>query len=195
MKKVSQTRTGHFHAVKFYDSPQSLARLVGQFLAEGLNAGQPALVIATPKHREAIVADLRERAFDVDALTAAGDILVLDCAETLAAFMVDGMPNAERFEETAGAAIERVCRGRKDCTIRAYGEMVDVLWKAGQDVAAIRLEMMWNKLAMTHDFSLLCGYAMGNFYKDAGLSAIHRQHTHVVAGKLSDKFPRSATVN
>ena len=65
--------------------------------------------------------------------------------------------------------------------------MVDVLWKQGQEAAAIRLEMLWNKLAMTHDFSLLCGYAMGNFYRDAGRAAIHHQHTHVLgdAGRLA----------
>jgi hypothetical protein len=65
--------------------------------------------------------------------------------------------------------------------MRAYGELVDVLWKAGQDAAAIRVELLWNKLAATHDFSLLCGYAMGNFYKRAGLNAISREHSHVVS--------------
>jgi hypothetical protein len=46
--------------------------------------------------------------------------------------------------------------------------------------AAIRLEMLWNRLANTHDFSLLCGYAMGNFYKDATIEDVCRHHTHVV---------------
>ena len=92
--------------------------------------------------------------------------------------------------------IEEVSRGRQDCTIRAYGEMVDVLWKAGQDVAAIRLEMLWNKLAMTHDFSLLCGYAMGSFYKDASLAEIHHHHSHVVVdeGSAAHAHP-TTTVN
>jgi hypothetical protein len=30
-----------------------------------------------------------------------------------------------------------------------------------------QVEMLWNRLANIHDFSLLCGYSMGNFYKDA----------------------------
>jgi hypothetical protein len=77
--------------------------------------------------------------------------------------------------------IERACRGRKDCVIRAYGEMVDVLWQAGQTAAAIRLEMLWNQLAQTHSFALLCGYSMGHFYKDASQVEIRRQHTHVVS--------------
>jgi hypothetical protein len=101
----------------------------------------------------------------------------------LAAIMVAGMPDAQRFAAAAKEAIERLCASRTDRAIRAYGEMVDVLWKAGQDVAAIRLEMLWNKLAMSHDFSKVCGYAMGNFYKDAGLAAIHHQHSHVLSAQ------------
>jgi hypothetical protein len=58
--------------------------------------------------------------------------------------------------------------------------MVDVLWQDGLTAAAIRLEMLWNQLAMTHDFSLLCGYSMGSFYKDAGMRDICAQHSHVV---------------
>ena len=73
--------------------------------------------------------------------------------------------------------------------------MVDVLWKAGQHVAAIRLEMLWNKLAMTHDFALLCGYAMGNFYKDASLAKIHDQHSHVVAGRGLARHAHPTTAN
>jgi hypothetical protein len=56
--------------------------------------------------------------------------------------------------------------------------MVDLLWKDDQHVAAIVLEMLWNKLAATEDFSLRCGYSMGNFYKDASVADICSQHTH-----------------
>jgi hypothetical protein len=65
--------------------------------------------------------------------------------------------------------------------------MVDVLWKDGRDVAAIQLEMLWNRLARSHQFSLLCGYAMGSFYKDAHVMDVCRQHTHLVS---SDGTPR-----
>jgi hypothetical protein len=40
---------------------------------------------------------------------------MLDAADTLASFMVDGMPDPERFNVGATRAIEQVCRGRKDC--------------------------------------------------------------------------------
>ena len=60
--------------------------------------------------------------------------------------------------------IEHACKGRSDCTVRIFGQMVDVLWQQEEHDAAIRLEMLWNQLAQTKSYSLLCGYAMGHFY-------------------------------
>ena len=77
--------------------------------------------------------------------------------------------------------LEKAARGRPHCTVRAYGEMVDVLWKDGATAAAIRLEMLWNELAGRHSLSLLCGYAMGNFYKEAAVEDICSHHTHVMS--------------
>jgi hypothetical protein len=34
--------------------------------------------------------------------------------------------------------------------------------------------------ARAHDFSLQCGDAMGNFYKDACVARICAEHTHIV---------------
>jgi hypothetical protein len=92
------------------------------------------------------------------------------------------MPDAHRFEETIGTLVADVLNNRSGRTmIRAYGEMVDVLWKDGKAEAAIRLEMLWNKLANQHGFALLCGYAMGNFFKQTALfEEVCRQHTHVM---------------
>lgn len=187
MTSKTTSHSGHFHAVRFYESPDSLCRIVANFLGEGLRANQPALVIATPEHRAGIEAALRGQNVDVAALRASGELVLLDAEQTLATFMVDGMPDAKRFQAKGTEMIQRACGGRTDCTVRAYGEMVDVLWKQGQSVAAMRLEMLWNKLAATQDFSLLCGYAMGNFYKGSQQQEICAHHTHLFAdgGALS----------
>ena len=169
------------HAVRFYESRESLARIVGKFLGEGFLAGLPAIVIATPAHRDAIEQSLSAHYFDVSRLERANDLIMVDAAEMLSRFMVDGMPDADRFKDAMIPLIELACRGRNECVIRAYGEMVDVLWQAGQTAAAIRLEMRWNQLAQTHLFALLCGYSMGHFYKDVGQHEVRQQHTHLVA--------------
>jgi hypothetical protein len=172
---------GHFHAVRFYKDADSLCRIVGSFLAEGLAAMQPAVAIATQSHRAGIVKYLIEHSLDVEALQKSGDLLLLDAEEVLAKFMVDGMPDPARFSDTVAPIIEKASRRRQDCVVRAYGEMVDVLWKAGHVAAATRLEMLWNGLARAQSFSLLCGYAMGNFYKDGAVEDICSHHSHVVS--------------
>jgi hypothetical protein len=181
MKKESGREAGHFHAVRFYEDAQSLARMVATFVAEGFIEGLPAIIIATPEHRDAIIRKLTSMSFDLDHLKRQNDLIVLDARDTLALFMVNGMPNAKNFESAMLPVIDKACRGRQDCVIRAYGEMVDVLWKDGMEAAAVRLEMLWNQLANTRKFSLLCGYSMGSFYKDAAFDAICHQHTHVLS--------------
>jgi hypothetical protein len=57
--------------------------------------------------------------------------------------------------------------------------MVDGLWRQGKREAAIKLEILWSKLVIKHRFALLCGYAMGQFYKKAWqLDRIRAHHTH-----------------
>lgn len=181
--KTTRRGSGHFHAVRFYENKESLCRIVAEFLGEGFASKQSGLVIATPEHRAAVLQELRDRHFDVDQMQTAGDLMMLDAREVLSSFMRDGTPDAGLFKTSVTAALVRISRRREDRTVRAYGEMVDVLWQDGSTVAAVRLEVLWNQLAMTHDFSLLCGYSMGNFYKDAGIEDICGQHTHVVSAE------------
>ena len=193
--KASQTvaaESGHFHAVRFYEDSASLARMVAGFVSEGIVAANPAVIIATPGHRDAILQQLAALSIDVDKLTKRGDFVTLDAHETLAAFMVDGMPKSRLFENTLIPVIDRVVRRREHCVVRAYGEMVDVLWKDGMETAAVRLEMLWNRLAVSRRFSLLCGYSMGSFYKDASFERICDQHSHVMSAEGTPARIRTA---
>ncbi|MEX2271441.1 MAG: MEDS domain-containing protein [Vicinamibacterales bacterium] len=170
-----------YHAVRFYENEKSLARIVGEFLAKGLTGGEPGIVVATPVQRAAIVRDLIARGVDVMSLEQSGDLVLLDAEDTLASFLTNDELDASAFNDVMRTVIERACRGRTDCTVRIYGAMVDVLWKAGKRDLAIRLEMLWNELAHTQLFALLCGYAMGPFYKAAHFEDVCGQHTHVLS--------------
>jgi hypothetical protein len=169
-----------FHAVRFYDTPESLASIVAQFLGEGFVTNAPAVVIATPEHRHAIKDALHTRGFDVARLEARRDLLMLDAADLLATFMVNGMPDGARFHAALAPLLDAASANSPDAVIRAYGEMVDVLWKDGQTAAATRLETLWNELPQERAFALLCGYRMGSFYKDTARGEVCRHHTHVV---------------
>jgi len=172
---------GH-HAVQFYSDDTRLCLSVADFLADGLAAGQPTILIATHDHRQGISDELIARRFDVARLVQAGTMALLDAEDTLARFMVEGRPNPASFKEVVGAIIDRVCWFSGEPVVRAYGEMVDVLWRRGECDAAIELELLWNDLAAQYSFSLLCGYAMGPFMKRAGRAEVCALHTQVHDG-------------
>lgn len=178
---MAQTSSGRFHAVQFYESDHSLSTIVAKFLADGFKQSQPGVVIATPEHCAAIEESLATHQLDVRRLKQLGDLVVLDARETIDTIMADGMPHAPLFRHVFGTMLTEVARIHPKRTIRAYGEMVNVLWKDGLTAAAIRLETLWNELAKSHDFKLLCGYSMGNLYEHAAVGEITRQHSHLVA--------------
>jgi hypothetical protein len=177
---MATRRPGHFHAVKFYETDEVWTRIGAEFLAEGLAVQQPALVIATPAHRKRLTAELRSRHFDVEAMEATGDLVLFDAETMLGSFMVAGRPDANLFQATAARALDQRFGDRP---IRAFGEGVDVLWKAGLDEAAIRLEALWNRLAASRDVKTLCTYSVANFYKDINLRMIFDEHSHVISDK------------
>jgi hypothetical protein len=173
------------HAVQFYGDEAELFTTVGTFLSEGLVAGQPAIVIATPDHTTAIQDALGTHLIDVARARHFGDLVMLDADDTLGTFMHNGMPDQILFQRHVGALMEQTVRGRGRTPLRAYGEMVDVLWRRGQADAAIRLEVLWNDLATMYSFSLLCGYAIENFHTDASrIEEVCRAHTHVLGGSV-----------
>jgi hypothetical protein len=177
------------HAVKFYDDEHSLGRAVAEFLAPGLHQRLPAIVIATPEHRTMIAEQLEQRGLDLSQLEHDGDLQMLDAEEVLARFMTGDRPDPDCFRATFDELMERAYTTRPPCPIRAYGEMVDVLWKRANAQGAIELEVLWNRVAARNDFSLLCGYAVGNFFKEVaggpGLRAVCDQHTHVIGAEAS----------
>ena len=170
----------HHHAVQFYANDGELLETVGRFLSEGLATGQPAIVIATPEHRTSIERALEAHLIDVSAARRLGDLVMLDADETLGTFMVDHAPVGSLFRRSVGGVFDQTLRGRERTPIRAFSEMVDVLWKQGRTEAAIRLEVLWNSLADSHAFSLLCGYSIGNFYKQTDrLKEVCDLHSYV----------------
>ena len=183
---ISTGKPFHHHAVQFYGTDLSLFGTVSGFLADGLVAGQPALVIATAEHASGLREHLTKRMIDIAAAEETGQLQFLDAADTLAAFMVDGSPDAELFDRQMGAIIEAIRRDNHQAIIRAYGEMVDLLWRRGDPTAAIQVEILWNKLALKYRFALMCGYSMGSFYKQTEhVEAIFEQHTDVILPEQS----------
>jgi hypothetical protein len=171
------------HDVQFYRSEAYLTRTVVDFLAAGVAAGQPIVVIATEAHRSRFADGLRARGLDIDELSWGRLAVWLDARETLASFMVADRPSRTLFLATVGNVFERLLNKRSYLIVRGYGEMVDLLWKEGNEEGAIRLEQLWNELADRYSYSLLCGYSVDNFQHSGCVDAFRRvcsQHGHAL---------------
>jgi hypothetical protein len=163
------------HGVLFYAEDRQLVDALEEYLVAGWDAGGLGLVIATPQHRAALRERLAARGL-LDSL--GGRFVELDAAATLEQFLDDdGVPDAERFAGTVGSLV----RGHAaDGTLRGFGEMVDVLWAAGNVVGALELERLWSRLQDEVPFTLLCAYADAHVDDDAR-AQIGRAHDDVVA--------------
>ena len=149
------------HFVQFYETDEFLLNSLGGYVGKGLEAGDACIVVATKAHREALEEQLKAQGLDVAAASAAGQYLSFDATETLSKFMVDGQPELGRFNQVVGDIVARAATDKR--RVRAFGEMVALLWAEGNQAGAIRLEEFWNDLQKTHAFSLFCAYEMSGF--------------------------------
>ncbi|HVJ22652.1 MAG TPA: MEDS domain-containing protein [Burkholderiales bacterium] len=174
------------HFVQLYQKLDDLADVVAEYIGAGLSRGEGAVVIATPEHRVAFLARL--------SIADRSRLKVLDAEQTLAAFMVSGMPQWSPFQQVIGGLIAEM--RLQYPTVRAYGEMVDVLWQRGQREAAIRLEEYWNELGKLQTFSLFCAYRMDpldSAVYGGPLESVCRVHSHLIPAR--DPAPFDASVS
>ena len=175
---------GRDHMVQLYSDPAFLVEGVSQYVGTGLRLGEAALVIARPEHRARFA-----RALQRDGLYPSRALRMLDADATLARFMADGIPEWTAFHQAVGGAIAEL--RLQYPTVRAYGEMVDILWQRGEQKAAMRLEDYWNELGKLQTFSLLCAYGIDPLAAGAyggALEAVCKCHTHLIPTRDYARF-------
>jgi CheY-like chemotaxis protein len=163
------------HSMQFYASDETLAAGVAGFLAPAIQAGDGAIVVATPAHRVLFADHLAAAGVDPLAAQARGDLHLLDARATLDVFLIDGRIAEPLFNRVIGPVVARVERpGRR---FRAYGEMVDLLWQDGRIATAVSLEQCWNRLLATVPVDLHCAYAAPiNELQRTSAAWIEQQH-------------------
>lgn len=167
------------HRVHFYDRQSALVDCVVDFLRPALPDGV-AIIVATAEHRSAFGAALAATGLDVGALTDRGHLVLVDASQALERFCVAGVPDPDAFAAVIGGLLDT--GASSSAPVRVYGEMVTVLWEDGRVPAAMALEALWNDLAGTQEFELLCGYPSALFSRpgsDPVFQALCEEHTAV----------------
>lgn len=173
------------HSVHLYDEHSALIERLCGIVKSGLEIGGSVLIVATASHRNELVRQLTDAGVDVRSHARDGRFTMCDAKETLAMFMRKGRPDRNLFTATVGKLLEDAKRNarNKDQALTVFGEMVAVLWEAGEKQAALELETMWNDLLNDRVFHLHCAYPRWSFVNDkdeVGLAAVCQAHSHVI---------------
>ena len=174
------------HDVQFYSRDEFLLDSLAPFVANPLESGGGAVVVATKSHRDGLAHRLADCGIDLAVAVQEGRYLALDATETLATLMTGHSPDAVRFNEVIGSAITRVsaaCRNRNS-QMAIFGEMVNLLWQQGNSDAVIKLEQLWNELSRVYPFSLRCGYPLASFDRKE-----HREWFSQICGQHQSVIP------
>lgn len=183
------------HDVHLYDSEAELCGIVSDFVLDGLHAGSPVVIIATDAHSREVRTRLEGLGLDVQQACATHRLRFIDARQLLQTFMVGARPDWSSFKARVGGLFERVDGTPLGAPTFAYGEMVDLLWKDGNPSAAVLLEEMWTELQASLPFSLLCAYAMANFYNSPrGMAEVCQNHGRVRARLVSRREVEGASV-
>jgi hypothetical protein len=187
---MKNPRTGAFwgelvpddHAVQIYRDEEAFLNALEGYVGSGLRSGDSVIVIASAGHLHELEKRLRGIWVDLDRARWEDRFIPMLAQETLSRFMVKGMPDAALFTEVASHLLARARgKGRK---VRAFGEMVALLWAEGNQNAAIKLEHLWNKLQAAEQFPLFCAYPRSHFKMDAAASIemVCSAHSRVIPG-------------
>ena len=178
------------HFAQFHRDNAGLADAVTLFIDAGLQRGTGVIVIASNSNMPLFEERLLGAGIDIGAFDRAGQLRLLSAEAVMSQFMRGGMPDWTDFRRTMSPILEGVQKFGQSST-RAYGEMVNLLWKDGRQVAAVRLEEYWNELAHLYPFSLFCGYTLESHNHESYLAPLHeigRTHSSILTSDDDEAF-------
>jgi hypothetical protein len=168
------------HLVQIYHDDEAFIDSLEGFVAGGLTSGDGVIVIATAVHLAALEERLWKHELNLDVARATDAYIPLEAEQTLSQFMIRGWPDEERFEQLIMSLLARARGGER--RVRAFGEMVAMMWGRGQEGATVRLEHLWHKFCTKEAFSLFCAYPRSGFTQnaEASIKEICAAHSKVV---------------
>jgi len=132
------------HIVQLYQDREFLNRAVCRYAHAGLANGESIILFVTPAHWSAFRPRLEAEGVDVRAAQERGQLTVFDADELLARFMRGAMPDPSTFADVVGDIIGQAHAGGSYQKVRAWGEMVNVLWERGDVAASMNLALSFH---------------------------------------------------
>lgn len=167
------------HLVGFFANDAERILMAGAFVAEGIARDETCLVVMTPRHRDALRAELQRLGFDAQALAARYQYIELDPRTLLSQFMNGDQCDRQRFHLLFDNLMRQaLSRGRP---VRAFGGMAGLLADDGRPELSLQIEELWNEFSREQHFTILCGYSACTVEGTHRLGdRVRALHSHVV---------------
>jgi DNA-binding NarL/FixJ family response regulator len=155
----------HSHTAAFYSDDYVFLEYFTQFIGAALKAGNSAIVVATESHQDSLLPRLQAYGLDIGAAIKQGRYMALDAAKAVSIFMVNDLLDSARFLEVADNLIKAATESAtgEHPRVALCGECDPPLWTIGSGEAAIRMERLWNVVAVRYNVDILCGYPLSGF--------------------------------
>ena len=176
------------HLVQVYENEKTFLDTLEGFAGTGFLANDSVVIIATSSHLDSLNGRLSSQGFDLSSLIESDQYIPIDAEDLLSVFLVDGWIDEKIFNGFISDIVSRA--KQRNGKVRAFGEMVAILWEKGYCGATVQLEHLWNQLHHKAPFTLFCAYPKSGFTQSANdsINIICKQHAKVIDGQ-----PRPST--
>ncbi len=177
------------HIVYPYTDEDHVAHAVALYTSAGLKNGEAVILLMTRAHVGPIDHRLRVIShINTEQFQRTGQLTYAIAEKLLPAFMVNGAPDEELFKAVFGQMIEQaratVATPERPGVVRAFGEMVSLLWNDSVE-AAQQVEAFWDDLIQQYSISLLCTYALLDARKDLPPSLVDCHQHNLASAALN----------
>jgi MEDS: MEthanogen/methylotroph, DcmR Sensory domain len=182
-EEVVADASPHDHIVQLYQDHDFLNSAVCRYIGAGLANGDRIILFPTLIHWNAFRQRLETEGVNVQAARERGQLTVVDANELLPRLMRDAMPDPQVFNAVIGDVFRRACAGGSYQKLRAWGELVNILWERGDVAASMNLEDQFDQLNQKIGIAMFCSYVMDNFNGDVHahmLPRLGRNHSHLI---------------
>jgi hypothetical protein len=172
------------HVVQIYEDDEAFLGTLTEFALHGFKNGDGVIIIATKEHLQSLGTRIKKGGYDVEDLLRIDQYVPVEASEMLSRFMVNGWPDEVLFHDNILGLIGVAGKGHRK--VRAFGEMVALLWAEGKNGATVQLEKLWCRLHEKDNFSLYCAYPRSGFTQSLQKSVenICKSHSLIIDGKF-----------
>jgi hypothetical protein len=164
------------HLVQFYGANRNaLVNTLCRYATDGLDAGESVVIISSRTLHDAVLKAL-DGADD-------GRLHLIESEAMLERLMLDGRLSAKRFDQIVGDLLRDVVARSRTRQVRAFGDMVDILWRRGHHAEALELERYWSDLQQHLPFELYCAYdvdVLSEEFQAESIAPVLAEHSKVL---------------